>query len=66
MVSTAALLAEHMKQKWATGQLFDSRKGIRSITAVDIENCNLPIIFNALGLMLVLELSSYAKVWQAV
>lgn len=58
LVETAAALSDHMTRIWATEQQDPQKSRLPSLE--DLRACNVPLIFDTLGLMLALELSSYA------
>ena len=61
LITTAALLATHMEHIWSICDGSTNGKDIHPKPVVDAVDCDLPMVFNALGLMLALELSSYVK-----
>lgn len=58
LIETATAFSEHMTKIWATEQQNPKKSRLPSLE--DLGACNVPLIFDTLGLMLALELSSYA------
>lgn len=60
LIETAAALSDHMTKIWATEQKEKHPRARKLPSLEDLGACNVPLIFDTLGLMLALELSSYA------